>query len=82
MLYKIVSIRDRVTQQFMEPATVINLEAAKRDFKRLVLSQETIVKEDDLSLWYIADFDSDSGEVTYVKPVYVVTASDYEVTNG
>lgn len=67
MIYKMYSIRDTKTA-FMAPHLDVNHDAAKRNFKLTLatVSPESVMGfcPEDFVLYYIGDFDTDSGLVS------------------
>lgn len=72
----LVSVED-VYIGFKTPAVVPNLDAAKRDFKLLTVHPDTACPED-LRLWHVGDFDTETGEIKAYKPEMIMKGEPHE----
>lgn len=78
MVYNIYSVRD-VKTGFANPFVDVNDESAKRGFFFAFSQNSSIINFSpaDFSLYKIGTFDSSSGSVGSVLPVYVCSAIDF-----
>ena len=72
----LVSVEDVYTG-FKTPTVVANLDAAKRDFKLLIIHPDTACPED-LRLWNIGEFDTETGKITPHKPEMIMKGEPHE----
>lgn len=73
---KIFSIKDAKAEGFNTPWTAPTFGLAERQFKELAQdSQSTVSKHtEDFTLWYIGEFDMQSGTIAPVEPQMVCNA--------
>lgn len=77
----IVAVRDQKAVQFTQPVTSPNKAMALRSWqdelnnpKHADLDQ--VKHPEDFTLWYLGEYDSDTGEITPNKPEQLAVASD------
>lgn len=80
MIYRVYSIRDRLTG-FMSPVLEQSDPVAMRNFSMAIDAQRRdssvmAFKPSDFSLYHIADFDSESGVMSAVIPPELVCSGD------
>lgn len=73
MLYNVYSIRDIYTG-FLSPVVELNDNAAKRNFSHAVNQPESLMHTSakDYSLYFVGQYDTDSGEVIPASPIRLV----------
>lgn len=72
---RLYSIRDRKVG-FMAPVIDTNDETARRNFSMAVINRDSLYMAfpDDYDLYFVGTFDSESGLVSPVDPVFVCSA--------
>ena len=70
MIYPVVCVRDAKTG-FYPPQIEQNLMSAKRNFAMMINNSEGVVgyAPNDFDFYYVADFDSEKGEMIPVCPI-------------
>lgn len=78
MKQPLVAIEDDF-EGFYQPRRVINMSGAIRDFRVLCLDNP---KAQDLKLWHIGEMDTDTGEITTMKPNLLEKGVNRNVSNS
>lgn len=73
MKQPLVAIEDNF-EGFYQPRRVMNINGAIRDFR--VLCQDN-PKKDDLKLWHIGEMDTETGEISPIRPVLLEKGASY-----
>lgn len=82
MIYQVVSVRDAVHQEYQGLNLEMSEASAVRNFSSSVMSsnakQEGLLYSHakDFSLWKLAEFDSESGEIIMVQPVRLIEGGE------
>lgn len=69
MKYSYFTIYDRVASTYSEPFGAVNVPAAQRRFDFLM--QNAPMVSPDCQLFYIGDFETETGEFISIKPQFV-----------
>ena len=78
MIKPIFAIKDEAAGIFMDPMTDINKDTAIRNFEFAFKNNQIInFRPSDFSLWHVADYDNESGEVLAVVPDLIMRGNDY-----
>lgn len=77
----VVAVRDQKAVTFTQPVTTPNRAMALRSWGDELndpknAQQEQSKHPEDFSLWYLGEYDSDTGEITPCKPEQMAVASD------
>lgn len=77
MIKPIVAVEDRMTE-FMQPRAVQSKDAAVRDFE--VLCEDSPISKD-MILWYLGEYNTETGEIIPHKPEVLMKGESYAIKN-
>ena len=79
MRYKVVSVRDRAVATFGQPIFCSAIGQAVRSFGDEIKNTSSPFNKhpEDYDLYYLGEFDDDTGEFINVKPEQVAVGKDY-----
>lgn len=83
MIYKVFSIRDRASSAYAQPFYMASIGAAIRAFSdeinRVDANNSLNKHPEDFDLFYLAEFDDNTGEFTGLRPEQVAVGKDVAV---
>ena len=82
MITKLYTIRDRKSGIYGTPFGSYNNDTAIRDFRGFCNQAQNVYLADDLELYFVGDFNSDSGEVLrFDKPEFICNGVRGDLNN-
>ncbi len=71
MLVKLYTMRDRISGMYGNPYVSHNDKTAMRDFDAFCRLPQNQYLSPDMELYSLGEFNSETGEISYEKPVFI-----------